>query len=80
MRSSTDADAKAIIEKSFRLDDIASDFREDEPSEEGERRIVARTMMVIRLFRRSGNVEKVLRKPKLILEQDLVEYEGENEG
>ena len=33
----------------------------------------------IRLLRRSGNVEKVLRKPRAILEQDLAEHEGENE-
>jgi hypothetical protein len=38
----------------------------------GTRRVVAGTME-IGLIRRSGNVEKVLRKPTVILEKDLVE-------
>jgi len=47
---------------------------------EGEgRRIVAGTME-IGLFQKMGNVEKVLRKPKVILERDLVEPEGERKG
>jgi len=66
-------DVEGIIENSFPVG-------EEELSEERERRIIARTLIDIRLFRRSGNVEKVLRKPKPILEQDLVKHEGENEG
>ena len=46
--------------------------------EGGKRRVVAGTME-IGLIRRSGNVEKVLRKPTVILEKDLVEPEGESE-
>jgi len=42
----------------------------------GEPRLVAGTME-IGLLQRMGNVEKVLRKPKVILEQDLVEPEGQ---
>ena len=34
--------------------------------------------MKIGLLQRSGNTEKVLRKPRVILEQDLVEPEGES--
>ena len=57
---------------------MGNEFGEDEASEEGERRIVAGTME-IGLLRRSGNVERVLRKPRVILEKDLVESEGESE-
>ena len=57
---------------------MANEVREDEVSEEGERRIVAGTME-IGLLRRSGNVEKVLRKPRVILEKNLVESKGESE-
>lgn len=58
---------------------MANEFGEDGTKEEGdERRIVAGTMEV-GLLQRSGNVEKVLRKPKVILEKDLVESEGESE-
>ena len=42
----------------------------------GERKTVAGTME-IGLLQRVGNVEKVLRKPKVILERDLPEPEGE---
>ena len=44
--------------------------------EGGERKIVAGTME-IGLLQRTGTVEKVLRKPKVILERDLPEPEGE---
>lgn len=47
--------------------------------QEGEKRRVVAGTMEIGLIRRSGNVEKVLRKPTVILEKDLVEPEGENE-
>jgi len=46
-------------------------------SKGGERSIVAGTTEV-GLLQKSGNVEKVLRRPKVILEQDLVESEGES--
>ena len=51
---------------------MGNEFGEDETRVEGERRVVAGTME-IGLLRRLGNVEKVLRKPKVILEKDLVE-------
>jgi len=54
-------------------------FNEDGTSEEGgERNSVAGTME-IGLLQRTGNVEKILRKPKVILGRDLVEPEGESE-
>jgi hypothetical protein len=46
--------------------------------EGGERGVVAGTME-IGLLQRTGNAEKVLRKPKVILERDLVEPGGETE-
>jgi len=46
-------------------------------SKGGERPVVAGTTEV-GLLQRLGNVEKVLRRPKVILEQDLVEPEGES--
>ena len=46
-------------------------------SKGGERQVVAGTTEV-GLLQRSGNVETVLRRPKVILEQDLVESEGES--
>ena len=55
---------------------MANEFGEDGATG-GEHRIVAGTTE-IGLLQRSGNVEKVLRKPKVILEQDLVEPEGES--
>jgi len=79
MESSAEIDVEGIIETTFQLGGITSEFAEDELNEERERRIVARTI-VIRLFRRSGFVEKVLRKSRAILEQDLVKHEGESEG
>jgi hypothetical protein len=57
---------------------MANEFGEDGTREEGECRLVAGTME-IGLLRKSGNVEKVLRKPRVILEKDLVEYKGESE-
>ena len=56
---------------------VGNEFGEDGAREEGERRIVAGTME-IGLLRRSGNVEKVFRKPRVILEKDLVEPKGES--
>jgi len=56
---------------------MANEFGED--GTKGEHLIVAGTTEV-GLLQRSGNVEKVLRKPKVILEQDLVEPEGESQG
>ncbi|KAF9650959.1 hypothetical protein BDM02DRAFT_3111260 [Thelephora ganbajun] len=56
---------------------MANEFEGDGTRAGGERKIVAGTME-IGLLRRSDNEEKVLRKPKVILEQDLVEPEGEN--
>ena len=51
----------------------------DEFGRGGEGQIVAGTTE-IGLIRRSGKVEKVLRKPKVILERDLVGPEDEKEG
>lgn len=48
----------------------------DEFKQGGEHQVVAGTME-IGLFQRSGSVDKVLRKPKVILERDLVEPEAE---
>ena len=56
---------------------MENEFGEDGTRVEGERRIVVGTMEV-GLLRRSGNVEKVLRKPKVILEMDLVEPKDES--
>ena len=56
---------------------MGNEFGEGGTRVEGERRIVAGTME-IGLLRRSGNVEKVLRKPKVILEKDLVEPKDES--
>ena len=50
---------------------------EEEGTKGGGSRIVAGTME-IGLLQKSGNTEKVLRKPRVILEQDLVEPEGES--
>lgn len=58
---------------------MANEFGEDGTmGEGGGGRIVAGTME-IGLLQRSGNVFKVLRKPKVILQEDLVEPEGEGE-
>ena len=51
-----------------------SEFGEDG---EGERQIVKGTME-IGLLRRSGNVERVVRKPEVAVEQDLIAPEGES--
>lgn len=61
---------------------FSEETMEDEFGDEGSRAgggpaVVAGTME-IGLFQRSGNVEKVLRKPKVILELDLVEPEEGN--
>lgn len=47
----------------------------DEFGQEGEHQVVAGTTE-IGLLQRSGSTEKVLRKPKVILERDLVETEA----
>jgi len=57
---------------------MGNEFGEAGTRAEGERWIVAGTMEV-GLIRRSGSVEKVLRKPKVILEKDLVEPKDESE-
>ena len=57
---------------------MENEFGEGGTREEGERWTVAGTME-IGLLRKSGNVEKVLRKPRVILEKDLVGPEGESE-
>jgi len=57
---------------------MANEFGEDGTEGRGERWIVAGTMET-GLLQRSGNVEKVLLRPKVILERDLVESEGEGE-
>lgn len=63
----------------FSEETMTDEFRGDGAKEGGEGRIVAGTME-IGLLQRSGKVEKILRKPKVILEQDLVEPEGERQG
>jgi len=55
---------------------MANEF-EKEGTKGGEGWIVAGTTE-IGLLQKSGNTEKVLRKPRVILEQDLVEPEGES--
>ena len=57
---------------------MGNEFGEASTRAEGERWIVVGTMEV-GLIRRSGSVEKVLRKPKVILEKDLVEPKDESE-
>ena len=47
--------------------------------EEGGEGLVVAGTMEIGLLQRSGNTVKALRKPKVILEEDLVEPEGEGE-
>lgn len=47
-------------------EEIAGGFRVDGTGKEGKRRTVVGTME-IGLFRRSGNAEKVLRKPEVVL-------------
>jgi len=62
----------------FVEDTMEDEFKEDGSKEEGgEHRTVAGTME-IGLVQKMGGVEKVLRKPKVILERDLVEPEGES--
>ena len=61
----------------FAEDTMVDEFWKAGTIEEGgERKIVAGTME-IGLLQRTGTVEKVLRKPKVILERDLPEPEGE---
>ena len=55
---------------------MENEFGKDGTREEGG--IVAGTME-IGLFQRVGNVEKALKKPKVILERDLPEPESEGE-
>ena len=57
---------------------MTDEFGKGRTREEGERGVVAGTME-IGLRQRIGDVEKVLRKPKVILERDLVGAGGENE-
>lgn len=56
---------------------MGNEFGEDGMKGGGGGRIVAGTMEV-GLLQRSGNTEKVLRRPKVILEGDLVGPEGES--
>ena len=82
--SNTGTEVKTVVEVILRLDDtIKTKVASTDMSvyvvphgtrEEGERRIVVGTVR-IELFRRSGNVKKVLRKPEVVPEQDLVESE-----
>ena len=58
---------------------FAKETMTDEFGGGGEGQIVTGTTE-IGLIQRSGNVEKVLRKPKVILERDLVRPEDEKEG
>ena len=57
---------------------MGDEFGEDGTRKEGEHWSVAGTME-IGLLLRSGGVEKVLLKPRVILEKDLVEPKGESE-
>jgi len=63
----------------FAEETMDNEFGEDVTRAGGERMIVA-GMVKIGLVQRTGNVEKMLRKPKVILERDLVEPEGESQG
>ena len=54
-------------------------FGEDGTTERGEERSSVAGTMEIGLLQKIGKVEKVLRKPKVVLERDLVEPEGESE-
>lgn len=56
---------------------MVDEFAEDGSNGGGEAGAVAGTME-IGLFQKIGDVEKVLRKPKVILERDLVNAEGGN--
>ena len=62
----------------FTAGDVASKFGEDGPNEEGERQIVEE-MMKTGLLLRLGNAERAVRKPEVVIEQDLIAPEGESE-
>lgn len=56
---------------------MVDEFGKDGTKRGGERRIVVGTTE-IGLLQKLGNVEKILKKPKVILEEDLVAPEGES--
>ena len=56
---------------------MVDEFRQDKAKEGEERRIVVGTTE-IGLLQKLGKVEKVLRRPKVILEENLVAPEGES--
>jgi hypothetical protein len=56
---------------------MVDEFRQGRAKEGEERRVVVGTTE-IGLLQKSGNVEKVLQKPKVILEENLVAPEGES--
>ena len=56
---------------------MVDEFRQGKAKEGEGRRVVVGTTE-IGLLQKLGNVEKVLRKPKVILEEDLVAPEGES--
>lgn len=62
----------------FTEETMVDGFREDGAGEEGGEHRIAGTME-IGLLQKIDNVEKVLRKPKVILERDLPEPEVEGE-
>ena len=62
----------------FTDENMTNEVEKDGMRKEGEHRIVV-GMVGIGLLRRSGNVEKGLRKPKVVVEQNLMEPESESE-
>ena len=64
--------------KAFTEETMVDECNEGGSGEGGESATVAGTME-IGLFQKSGDMEKVLRKPKVILERDLVAPEGGDE-
>jgi hypothetical protein len=59
----------------FMEETMADEFEGDGARQEGREGMIVAGTMEIGLLQRMGNAEKVLRKPKVILERDLPEPE-----
>lgn len=76
--SSSDISVYVVLPgTNFSTGTMDDEFEGDGPKE-GEEPVKVAGTMEIGLFQRSGNKEKVLRNPKVILERDLVEPQGGN--
>lgn len=76
--ASSDMSVYVVLPRTtFSAETMEDEFGEDESKGGGEPMTVAATTEV-GLLQRSGGVEKVLRKPKVILELDLIEPEEGN--